>query len=125
MHSSTLATDQRESYRDFVNPQWTRLLDVLSMNVRYQRCENVELITDDGRRILDCLSGYCVHNAGHNHPRIVAALKDELERRGPAMLQSHVPEGAGALAERLTAKAGGGLTQGGGTCCMRKARFTG
>jgi 4-aminobutyrate aminotransferase-like enzyme len=22
--------------------------------------------------ILDCLSGYCVHNAGHNHPHIAA-----------------------------------------------------
>lgn len=77
------------------------------MNVRYERCEGVELVTDDGRRILDFLSGYCVHNTGHNHPRIVEALKDELDRSGPAMLQSHVSESAGALAERLTAKAGG------------------
>ena len=109
MPFATLETDQRESYSRFVNPQWTRLLTALSMNVRYAHCEGVELITDDGRRILDFLSGYCVHNAGHNHPRIIAALQEELDRRGPAMLQSHVPEGAGVLAERLTAKAGGSL----------------
>ena len=56
------------------------------MNVRYERCLGSELFTADGRRILDFLSGYCVHNTGHNHPRISAALKDELDARGPAML---------------------------------------
>src|SRR5437762_3733426 len=79
------------------------------MNVRYERCVGVELLTGDGRRILDFLSGYCVHNTGHNHPRIIEALKDELDARGPAMLQSHVPELAGELAERLCSLAGGRL----------------
>ena len=51
------------------------------MNVRYTRCEGTELFTEDGRRIVDFLSGYCVHNAGHNHPAIVAALQ---RRTGPA-----------------------------------------
>ncbi len=109
LRTHTLETDRRESYSSSVNPQWTRLLDVLSMNVRYVRCEGAGLITDDGRSILDFLSGYCVHNVGHNHPRIIAALEDELERRGPAMLQSHVPESAGSLAERLIESAGGDL----------------
>jgi ornithine--oxo-acid transaminase len=90
-----------------VNPQWVRLLDVLQLNVRYTRCVGIELHTDDGRRILDFLSGYCVHNAGHNHPGIIEALKDELDQCGPAMLQSHVPELAGELAERLCTRAGG------------------
>ena len=55
--------------------------------------------------------GYCVHNTGHNRPRIVAALKDELDRPQPAMLQSHAPDLAGELAERLCARAGGRLTK--------------
>ena len=79
------------------------------MNVEYERCLGTELFTKDGRRILDFLSGYCVHNAGHNHPYIVQALKDELEKNGPAMLQSHVPEIAGELARRLCELAGGKL----------------
>ena len=77
-------------YERYVNPQWVRLLDVLQMNARYVRCSGAELHTADGRRILDFNSGYCVHNVGHNHPRAVAALKDELDKAGPAMLQSHV-----------------------------------
>jgi ornithine--oxo-acid transaminase len=97
------------TYAEFVNPQWVRLLDLLDMNVRYQRCLGAELFSESGERYLDFLSGYCVHNTGHNHPRIVQALQEELDRRGPAMLQSHVPELAGELAQRLCALAGGDL----------------
>lgn len=94
-------------YQERVNPQWVRLLDVLQMNARYIRCEGTELFTADGRRILDFLSGYCVHNLGHNHPAVVEAIKDELDRRGPAMLQSHAPELAGELADKLCWRAAG------------------
>jgi ornithine--oxo-acid transaminase len=94
-------------YQDRVNPQWLRLLDVLQMNARYTRCEGTELFTADGRRIFDFSSGDCVHNLGHNHPAVIDAIKDELDRHGPAMLQSHVPELAGELADKLCWRAGG------------------
>jgi hypothetical protein len=68
-------------------PQWAKLLDLLEMNVQYDRCVGAELHVTDGRTILDFLSGCGVHNAGHNHPP-----------RGPAMRQSHVPDTAGELA---------------------------
>jgi len=97
------------SYQEYVNPQWVALLNLLGMNVEYERCLGCELLTKDGRRILDFLSGYCVHNTGHNHPYIIQALKDEIDRCGPTMLQSHVPEIAGALARRLCKLAGGEL----------------
>jgi ornithine--oxo-acid transaminase len=103
------ARSPNSSYEEYVNPQWVALLNILDMNVRYERCAGSELFTDDGRRILDFLSGYCVHNTGHNHPYIVQTLKDELDKSGPAMLQSHVPEIAGELAKRLCQLAGGGL----------------
>jgi ornithine--oxo-acid transaminase len=99
------------SYTRYVNPQWVRLLEVLGTNVDYVRCRGSELLTADGRTVLDFNSGYCVHNVGHNHPRIVQALKDELDRSGPAMLQGHVPELAGELARRLCTRAGGRLSK--------------
>lgn len=104
--SSAVSTS---AYEEYVNPQWVALLNLLDMNVEYERCAGAELFTRDGRRILDFLSGYCVHNTVHNHPYIVQALKDELDKSGPAMLQSHVPEIAGELAQRLCKLAGGGL----------------
>lgn len=90
-----------------MNPQWVTLLNLLGMNVEYERCLGCELFAKDGRHFLDFLSGYCVHNAGHNHPDIIQALKDEMDRCGPAMLQSHVPEIAGELARQLCERAGG------------------
>src|SRR5438445_233944 len=114
MTQSTLATvpgslSTNEGYSEHVNPQWVKRLSLLEMNVRYTRCVDAELFTADGGRILDFLSGYCVHNLGHNHPTVIAALHDELDRSGPAMLQSHVPELAGELATELCRLAGGRL----------------
>jgi ornithine--oxo-acid transaminase len=98
-------------YAERVNPQWVRLLDLLQMNVRYERCVGAELFTTDGRRIVDFLSGYCVHNVGHNHPDVVRALQEELARCGPAMIQTHVADIAAELADKLCARAGGRLTK--------------
>ncbi len=109
--SQAVLSQLERAYAAHVNPQWVRLLDVLGMNAQYKRCAGVELFTEDGRCILDFLSGYCVHNTGHNHPAIVAALKDELDLSGPAMLQSHVPENAGTLAARLCEAAGGRMAK--------------
>jgi ornithine--oxo-acid transaminase len=103
--TASLASD----YTTYVNPQWVALLNLLQMNVKYDRCFGSELFTADGQRILDYLSGYCVHNVGHNHPSVIQALKEEMDRCGPAMLQSHVPELAGELARRLCDLAGGEL----------------
>src|ERR1700722_8810077 len=110
MSSKPVAAFFSDLFSDYVNPQWVSLLNLLDMNVKYERCLGTELFTVDGRRILDFLSGYCVHNTGHNHPYIIQALKDELDQRGPVMLQSHVPELAGQLAKRLCDLAGGGLS---------------
>jgi ornithine--oxo-acid transaminase len=114
--TTQIVQDRRPSttsseYAQYVNPQWRRLLSVLDMNVQYERCAGAELYTSDGRRIIDFLSGYCVHNTGHNHPEIIDAIKEELDRSGPAMLQSHVPELAGELAARLCRHGGGKLSK--------------
>jgi len=106
---STATSDSTSNYNDYVNPQWVTLLSLLGMNVQYERCLGCELFTKNGRRVLDFLSGYCVHNCGHNHPYIIQALKDEMDRCGPAMLQSHVSEIAGDLGRRLCELAGGEL----------------
>ena len=98
-----------ERYAAHVNPQWVRLLDLLEMNVQYERCAGADLFTSDGRRIVDFLSGYCVHNIGHNHPHVIRALQEELQRSGPAMIQTHVADLAGELASQLCDRAGGKL----------------
>jgi ornithine--oxo-acid transaminase len=98
-----------EQYVASGHPHWVRLLKLRQMNVQHERCSGAELFAAGGATILDCLSGYCAYNLGHNHPAIISAMKDELDRLGPAMLQSRVPERAGELAARLCGLAGGDL----------------
>lgn len=113
----------QHDYAEHVNPQWVKLLRILKMNQEYTHCEGVELTTVDGRVILDYLSGYCVHNIGHNHPYIIQRLQEELARRGPAMLQSHVPDLAGDLSKRLCALANGDFGANLNTAKLNKAFF--
>jgi ornithine--oxo-acid transaminase len=103
--------EDRRSYAQHVNPIWVKLLDALGMNVQYTHCSGAELYTEDGRTILDCLSGYCVHNVGHNHPHVVSQLIAELQSQSTAMIQSNVVEKAGALAQLLCRQAGGKVSK--------------
>jgi ornithine--oxo-acid transaminase len=104
-------TEDNGSYENYVNPSWVKLLDALGMNARYTHCSGSELYTADGRTILDCLSGNCVHNVGHNHPFVVAELVAELQSQSPAVLQSHVVREAGSLAQTLCENAGGKVSK--------------
>jgi ornithine--oxo-acid transaminase len=110
--SAIPANDEvRRSYAQHVNPIWVKLLDALGMNVQYTHASGAELYTRHGRTLLDCLSGYCVHNVGHNHPHVVSELVAELQSQSTSMIQSNVVEKAGALASILCQEAGGKISK--------------
>jgi ornithine--oxo-acid transaminase len=109
--AASSSDEDRRSYAQHVNPIWVKLLDALRMNVQYTHCSGADLYTEDGRSILDCLSGYCVHNVGHNHPHVVSQLIAELQSQSTAMIQSNVVEKAGALAQILCRQAGGKVSK--------------
>lgn len=48
-------------------------------NIGVVKGEGAYLIAEDGRRYLDFASGVAVTNVGHNHPRVVAAVKDQID----------------------------------------------
>jgi 4-aminobutyrate aminotransferase len=62
-------------------------------NLPVERAEGVYLYTRDGRRILDFLAGFGACNAGHNHPRVVAAAREQMERmvHAPLGVIAHEP----------------------------------
>ena len=56
---------------------------------------------DDGKQYLDCFSGISVVNAGHGHPKILAAAHEQMQQLVHACSYVyHVPS-VGALAEKL------------------------
>ncbi len=69
-----------------------------------QRGEGVWLYDFDGRRYLDAVSSWWVNLFGHNHPRIKAALKDQLDKLEHVILAGFTHEPVIELSERLSAK---------------------
>ncbi len=69
-----------------------------------QRGDGVWLYDFDGRRYLDGVSSWWVNLFGHNHPRIKAALKDQLDKLEHVILAGFTHEPVIELSERLSAK---------------------
>lgn len=65
------------------------------------RAEGAWLYGHDGHRYLDAVSSWWTCLLGHRHPRIVAALKDQLDRLDHVMLAGFTHEPAIELAEEL------------------------
>src|SRR5262245_41888498 len=61
-----------------------------------------------GRRYIDCLGGYGIYSAGINHPKVVRAVRSQLERM-PLSSQELLDPLRGALAELLGELAPGDL----------------
>ncbi|SFN17830.1 adenosylmethionine--8-amino-7-oxononanoate transaminase [Dokdonella immobilis] len=76
-----------------------------------ERAEGAWLYAADGRRYLDAVSSWWTNVFGHRHPRIVAGLKDQLDRLDHIMLAGMTHEPAVALAEKLVDRAPSGLTR--------------
>ncbi len=74
--------------------------------------QGVWLHGHDGRRYLDAVSSWWTCLLGHRHPRIVAALKDQLDRLDHVMLAGFTHEPAIELAEALVRIAPKPLDQG-------------
>ncbi|MGE4616600.1 MAG: aspartate aminotransferase family protein [Gammaproteobacteria bacterium] len=73
------------------------------------RAEGMYYTTPDGRQILDAISGLWCCNAGHRHPKIVEAVKAQLDELDYAVaFQAHHPK-AFELANKLTDAAPGDL----------------
>ena len=70
-----------------------------------ERAAGMYYHTPDGRRLLDGLSGLWCSNAGHRHPKIVAAVKAQLDELDYAVAFQVGHPKAFALASRLAALA--------------------
>jgi 4-aminobutyrate aminotransferase/(S)-3-amino-2-methylpropionate transaminase len=72
-----------------------------------ERARNAEIWDVEGRQFIDFASGIAVLNSGHLHPRVVAAIEQQLQLFSHTCFQIIPYEGYVALAERLNAIAPG------------------
>ena len=72
-----------------------------------KRAENSELWDVEGKRYIDFAGGIAVLNTGHRHPRVLAALRAQLDAFTHTAYQVAAYESYVALAERLIARTPG------------------
>ncbi|WP_323884345.1 4-aminobutyrate--2-oxoglutarate transaminase [Aeromonas hydrophila] len=68
-----------------------------------ERAQNAELWDVEGNRYIDFASGIAVLNTGHNHPKVVAAVRAQLEKFSHTCFQVTPYPGYIELAEKLNA----------------------
>ncbi len=66
-----------------------------------ERALGCTLMGQDGKSYLDCFSGIAVTNAGHGHPKVVAAAKAQMDKLVHCCTYVYYNPRAGELAKRL------------------------
>ena len=75
----------------------------MTTQIYAERAENAEIWDKDGNRYIDFAAGIAVVNTGHRHPRVIEAVKAQLDRFTHTCHQVVPYESYVALAERLNA----------------------
>jgi 4-aminobutyrate aminotransferase len=70
-----------------------------------KRAKNAEIWSEDGKRYIDFAAGIAVVNTGHQHPKVVAAVEDQMKAFSHVCFQVTPYESYVRLAERLNALA--------------------
>jgi putrescine aminotransferase len=96
MDESTLM----ERYGRYLNAGLSQVLSFMGLEHSAVRAEGSFVYDSTGRKFIDFLGGYGVFNFGHRHPRIVAAVREQLERM-PLSSKLLVDEAAVLAAEKL------------------------
>jgi len=68
-----------------------------------ERAEGVYLFGPDGKKYIDMISGIGVSNVGHRHPKVINAIKDQLDKHMHVMVYGeYIQSPSNKLARRLT-----------------------
>lgn len=84
--AESLAEETLEKYRKYVNPGMANILKFAGLGVPEQRASGVYIWDAAGNKYLDCVGGYGAFSLGHLHPKVVEAVRRQLDREA---LKSH------------------------------------
>lgn len=71
--------ETRTKYKEFYNPSLLRLLKFSGYDTVEYKSEGAYVYDINGRRFLDCAGGYGVFSVGHRHPKVIDAVKKQLD----------------------------------------------
>lgn len=78
MDAERLHADVVGAYSHHVNPYLAKLMSFAGFGVEV-RAEGCYIFDQEGRKYLDCLGGYGVFSLGHRHPKVIEAVKRQLD----------------------------------------------
>ncbi len=102
---------QYDLHTEHVNPVFVKMLRTIGFDKGYVRGQGAYLWDGAGNKYLDLLTGWGVFALGRNHPKIKAALREVLDQDLPNLVRMDCGLLSGLVAEKLTEKAGGGLSR--------------
>lgn len=71
--------------------------------IAIERAEGLYIYSPDGKRYMDMISGIAVSNIGHRHPRVVKAIKDQVDKHLHVMAYGeYIQSAPNLLAAKLT-----------------------
>lgn len=97
-----------ERYQRHVNAGLASLLKFMGFDTVEVEARGATVHTADGREYLDCLGGFGVYALGHAHPRVVAAVREQLDRL-PMSSKTMFNQPQARLAARLAELAPGDI----------------
>jgi putrescine aminotransferase len=107
LEGKVLYDETYENYKNYVNPSLARVMKVSGSPVEV-RAQGCTIWDHNGKAYLDFAGGYGVFTLGHSHPKVIAAVKAQMDRMslsGKTMF--NVP--LGRVSKRLAELAPGDL----------------
>ncbi|MFA5881812.1 MAG: aminotransferase class III-fold pyridoxal phosphate-dependent enzyme [Eubacteriales bacterium] len=95
------------NYEQYINPSLTRVFKLMGLPLEVS-AEGCYIYDNDGRRYLDCLGGYGTYSLGHRHPKVIDAVKKQLDKM-PMSSRILFNETVGSLAAKLASITPGDL----------------
>ena len=77
--TQALYDEAYENFREYVNPPLARVMKISGAPLE-MHAHGTEIVDHTGKAYLDFAGGYGVFGVGHSHPRVVAAVRDQLEK---------------------------------------------
>ena len=79
MTKENIISETIDKYENFVNPAMAKLFRFMGLSTVEWEAEGSIIRDINGKEYIDCLGGYGVFSLGHRHPRVVEAVKKQLD----------------------------------------------
>lgn len=100
MRPDELQAEVVRKYAEHINPYLAKLMNFAGFGVEVKG-EGCYIFDQEGKRYLDCLGGYGVFSLGHRHPKVIEAVKRQLDEM-PLSGKTFFSKNQADLAERLS-----------------------